>query len=65
MQQSCILGEGNCFFPLNEEEEEEEEEGENRSQLQCNLPQQCIRVLLVFPFDEQGGGEQAAGGGGG
>ena len=28
MQQSCTWGEGNCFFPLNEEEEEEEEEEE-------------------------------------
>ena len=59
MKQSSTCAQGNCFFTVNKEEKEKKEEkeeevrrwrgrrkGKRRSQLQCNLPRQCSRVVL-------------------
>ena len=52
-----------------ERKEEERKEEEKRSQLQCNLLQQCSRVLLVakaiLPFFPVNKVEKKGGGGGG
>ena len=54
-----LVSQGNHFFPVNEEEKEQEEgkrrrrrrrrrkRWRKRSQLQCSLPQQCSRVVLI------------------